>query len=658
MIKFKTIPVILLLLILAGNSSLKAQNKKAIDHTVYDDWKDLKNAVISDNGRYVSFEINPQKGDGNLVLFDSKTNYYDSIPRAVKPVFSSNSNMLVFTIKPQYDTVRKAKLNKVKKDKLPKDSIGILLIEEQKIIKYPKLKDFTVPEEASDWIAVLLEQKKEIKPENDSTKQENKKKTGKKKKDKDLGSLVMINPVSGDSFSFERVKKYTFSKNGKTSAFVQVRNDSIDSVLVSVFETKSRASKIILEKEGYSENIAIDETGEQVAYTYSADTTKIKSYSLYYHKLKSDKQLLVQSEKFINQDEDWSVSEHGIIFFNEKGSELYFGTALRPEPEIKDTLIEDEKVSLDIWNWKDPYLQPHQLKQADKEKKRSYSAVFYPGSGTTLQLGNPDLERVMINAKAQGKYTLGSSNKPYRKEITWDASRYKDIYLIDRSTGTSEKIITKAASSVSLSPSQKYVCWYNIADSSWNSYDIAAKSVRKLTSNNGKVFYNELNDIPNEAGPYGIAGWTKDGKPVIYDRFDLWLFDPAGKKDPVSITSEKGRALKTRLRYVKLDKELEYLPETILLSAFNEENKQAGYFKLDLTNNKLEQLINGDFYFGSPKKAKDADQMIWTKESFKLFPDLYSSTIDLENIRKITNANPQQKEYNWGTTELVELDHL
>lgn len=41
------------------------QNGKIpLDHSVYDSWKDIRNTIISNDGKWISYEINPQKGDG------------------------------------------------------------------------------------------------------------------------------------------------------------------------------------------------------------------------------------------------------------------------------------------------------------------------------------------------------------------------------------------------------------------------------------------------------------------------------------------------------------------------------------------------------------------------------------------------------------------
>ena len=650
--RFKSILLFILATILFIGVS--AQDKIPLDHSVYDDWKSIRNYSISNDGSLVTYEINPQEGDGKLFLFNTENRNYDSLQRGYKAKLSSNSNMLFFSIKPQFDTVRAAKLKKVKKDKLPSDSLGIWIVGSDEIVKFPNLKSTNIPEEKSDWIAFSMKENPSAKKDtltSDSTEVKKKPKSKKKKKG---NLLVIMNPVTGDSVSFKNVTKYALSKNGDLCAFISVAGDSIDSVLVAYYNTKKQRYTSVLNQPGFSENISVDEQGKQFAFTYSSDTIKEKSFSLYYSDL-SNNINLITGDNFSRLNDGWAVSKNGKIYFNKFGSELYFGTAPKPEPIAKDTLTDDEKVSVDIWNWKDIQLQPQQLKQLEREKKRSYTAVYYPKKDQIVQLADESIKSVTIDPKSKGKYSLGYNYKPYQRMTSWEASRYKDIFLINRETGEKKLVLHKVASSVQLSPKQGFILWYNIADSSWNSYNVSTEKSMNLTGSMDVNFYYELNDVPNEAYPYGTAGWTKNDSPVIYDQYDLWIFDGSGKESPVNITKGEGRKNDIRFRYIKLDKEIQHLPDGMLLRAFCNENKDAGFYSLEISKpNSPKKLIIESYQFNTPVKAKHAEKLIWTKQSFQAYPNLYMSNGDFRNIHKITNANPQQSNYVWGEVELVD----
>ena len=586
---------------------------------------------------------------------------YTDFVRGKTPSFSSNSNFVAFKIVPQYDTVRKAKLKKVKKDKMPKDTLGIYVLESEKLLKYPDLQGYKVSEENSDWIAISLKSPID-KPANDTLsvdttsvkKKSQKKSSAKKGKDQKVFMLVLMNPVTGDSIAFRSVSRYALSKDGSACAFVQTSNDSIDSLTVSYFDTKKMKARQVFAGPGYNANLCIDDKGDQLAFTFSNDSIKEKAYGLYYFGLKMKQPKFIIDTSFKNINEGWSVSKNGKIYFNDSGTELYFGTSPKPEISPKDTLTKDEKVSVDIWNWKDLKLQPQQLKEVEREKKRSYVAVYFPARDQVIQLADKNLPNVSIDKKAGGKYSLGYETKPYQRMTSWEASRYRDIYLVDRTTGKRQLALEKIASSFYLSPDQEYILWYNISDSTWNSYSVESNISISLTSSLGINFYYELNDVPNEAYSYGFAGWTKSGFPVLYDNFDLWMFDPSGKKDPVNITANFGRKNSIKLRYIKLDREEVVLPERMLLSAFDTRTKDDGFYSLSQkTAGEPEKLIMEAVNFSRPVKAKDADEVIFTKSTFKVFPDLYTSNLEFEEIQRVTDANPQQAEYLWGDVKLV-----
>jgi dipeptidyl aminopeptidase/acylaminoacyl peptidase len=61
-----------------------------------------------------------------------------------------------------------------------------------------------------------------------------------------------------------------------------------------------------------------------------------------------------------------------------------------------------------------------------------------------------------------------------------------------------------------------------------------------------------------------------------------------------------------------------------------------------------------DASFGGVRKAEKGDVYIYTRSTFQEFPDIWVANEDFADARKVTNANPQQDEYLWGSAELVE----
>jgi len=133
--------------------------------------------------------------------------------------------------------------------------------------------------------------------------------------------------------------------------------------------------------------------------------------------------------------------------------------------------------------------------------------------------------------------------------------------------------------------------------------------------------------------------------------------DPAGRRPPRNLTEGVGRERDLRFRYVQLDDEQESIPvdEPMLLSAFDRTTKAFGYYRDAVRgSDRPQRLVMLDERFGFRlSKAEDADVVVFTRESFRQFPDLWASDLSFRDMRKLSDANPQMAEYRWGTAELV-----
>ena len=249
-----------------------------------------------------------------------------------------------------------------------------------------------------------------------------------------------------------------------------------------------------------------------------------------------------------------------------------------------------------------------------------------------------------------------STAEPHQLASQWDGLWANDISIININTGEEKLVLSHVSGPVSISPTGKYVYGYNRMDSTWFTYRIADDKLVKM--NEGLVFYNELNDSPNAAYPYGTAGWTDNDEAfLLYDRYDIWEFNP---DNGTSINLTNGRKNKKRFRYLKLDPEERNIPikGNWLLSTFNETNKNAGYYELNYQGRKGKQLLESTNIYSRPIKAIKNSNIIFTRESFQEFPNLLLTDLTFKTNLQISDANPMQKDYKWGTSELVKWTSL
>ena len=661
--------------------AMLAGQKKALDHSVYDSWKNLSSAKITDDGNFISYEINPQQGDGMLYLYNRKNAATDLFERGNNASFSPDINYFVYTIIPPYSETRQAKKDKKKPDEMPKNNLGIKLLGSDKSEVIERVKSFKMPADEGDWMAYLKEKPLPEKEEKDEAEEKEEEKEEAKtpargrrgggNKGAEGTELVILNPVEGTEYSINDVVEYQVAGMGTAVSYVQVKTDTnkVENYSVSVFDTKTRESKEIFNGDGKLKNLALYKDGSRLSFIYSSDTSEVKIYDLYLWD--GDQCSKIVDTTTRGMTGGWSVSENGKLVFSDSGERLFFGTAEKPVEEPEDTLLAEEKYKLDIWSWHDPLLQPQQKVQLKREKNRSYEAVYHLNKATMVQLATKDIPEIRTFLDREGDVVVGVSALKYRKLISWDANRYSDYYLIDINTGESKLILEKAPSSVEFSPSGENMLFWCIKSKSWKSRKTAGGEVVDLTAGLDVKFYNERHDTPSEPRPYGVIDrWIEGERYVlIYDHFDIWKFDVSGKVAPMMITNGYGRKNNISFRYTDLtagggfrgfgrnsdDKDYLEPRETIYLTAFNEENKESGLFKTSINKTvNPEKVIMEACSFRSFTKAEDRDVIIFRKETFGDYPDLYVSDLRFEDPLKISETNPQQDEYIWGTSELVE----
>ena len=152
-------------LLLVFTSNLSAQSKKPLDHSVYDGWKSVGERMISKDGNYIVYAVNPQEGDGELVIQNVTTKFKKVIPRGSGAVISDDSRFVYFKLKPFFQDTRQAKIKKKKPDEMPKDSLGMVELGKDSVVKIARVKSFKTPEKAAGWVAYQMD-----KPLPDTTK--------------------------------------------------------------------------------------------------------------------------------------------------------------------------------------------------------------------------------------------------------------------------------------------------------------------------------------------------------------------------------------------------------------------------------------------------------------------------------------------------------
>lgn len=672
--------------------------KKPLDHSVYDGWQSISERMISNDGKWVVYVVSPQEGDANLFI-QSTGNIQNkrSIPRGYNAVITNDNRYVVFKIKPLYKETRDARIKKKKVEDLPKDSIGIVELGKEGVVKVAKVRSYKTPTLAAGWVAYqkekdaaasrpsamptqktvdslrlkidsltqLVVQLKNIKGGNRDAADADEEPSASNGANEG-SDLVLRNLLTGKEKTFKNVSDYTFNKYGQklVMRIAKAAKDSNSRNAVAVYDTKLDAVDTILKGGNDFRGFAFTEDGSKLAFVAERDTnTKAlqKFYGLYLYRSGRDSAEMLIDKTSVGMQVGMTVSENGAISFSKSGNRLLFGIA--PIQPAKDTsLVDFELAKLDVWHYKDDYLQSQQLFNLQNELKRNFLTAYDFGQNKIIPMGSPGLPNVMATAEGDGETFVGVTDTGRRVQAQWLGSTLKDVYAINTHTGERKLVKRNFDGNVYPSAAGKYILLYDNKAKNYLTWN--GKELKNISAKISVPLYDEENDVPSDPDPYGVMGWhLGDSAVYLYDHYDVWKVSPQNAFAPQRITA--GRANKNVYRFLRVDTLTRHIGDgqPLFFRAFNKENKSSAIVQLT-GKNSLSQITGvADAAYNTFLKAKNSDAFLFSKETYVQSPDLYYASATQRNATenrsvsglpavKLSNLNPQQSQYNWGTAEL------
>ncbi len=637
-----------------------SQSKKALTPNEMDSWVRIRGVQMSGDGSVISYHLTPGFGDTTLKVVSHDGDELLTTRRGEASRVSWDGKQVIFKIVPSLDTVRSLQRKKTKKDKMPQDTLGIYHLATDQLEKVAPIKDFKVPKKWSGTVAYRLATIRDIKKPGQADTLSKEAKTPVKKVGKDNGfHLVLYNLVSQSTDTFKYVTNYVFAEEQPAIVFESKGIDSTFLPGVYHYDIDKKSLTVLLTGEHTYTQHAIARDGSQVAFLVDMDTTEalIRDYKLMYWN--SSLQAAEEKASRANLSDNWIVSQHGTVSFSKTGSRVHFGTS--PEPLVQDTtLLEDEIIQVEVWNYKDGRMMTQQEYNKENDLKKNYLAAFLPATNRVIQIADETTDQVtsLDDDKANSHRMLSKDDKPYYRNVTWEGfPPREDIYVFDLKLDEKREITSGVRGMESLSLFGNYLLWYDVEDSVWYSYNIESENQVDLSSKIPTSLFDEEDDHPDFPRPYGIAGWTKNDEFVLLnDRYDIWKVDPDGKSDAINLTN--GRAERIRHRVITLDNEDPVVTlKSAVVGTFNEKTKGTGFGVLN-DERPVKMLYQGDFELAGLRKAKNSDRVIFTRATNQEFPDLQASDLSFKKVTRLSNANPQQSEFNWSTVELMNWTSL
>ena len=343
-------------------------------------WQRISQQAISDDGRWVACRMEPWEGDATVLLYAAQGGEAARFHPAKDFRFSASSRFLLVQEVPAEGTVDSLKLKKTKKERMPMDRLVIHAVTGQQET-IDSLRNYRLAATA-DWLAYQRGRK-------DST--------------------LYVRSLDGTKqFTFPTVSAYQFASKSGRLTFTS--NGSLQAGIYT-FDPAEGQPKQIKAGRGEYRQVAFDEQGSRIAFLYCAKKdSAYKALSLYLSEQQAPAREIARrgDAAFPTQ---WVLSEHGDLQFSRSGQRLYFGTA--PEPRQADTTqLAEKRPNVQVWSWNEPVQYTVQDYNKERDRKKSYQAVYLLDSQKLIQLADETLPNFQSANEGDGTYGLLSTTKP------------------------------------------------------------------------------------------------------------------------------------------------------------------------------------------------------------------------------------------------------
>ncbi|MCF8219933.1 MAG: prolyl oligopeptidase family serine peptidase [Cryomorphaceae bacterium] len=625
--------------------------KQVIDHNAYARWNRIEKVKLSNQGAWLTFEVLPMKGDGYLHWQHVSSGAKDSMFAAKELQMNESGSLMAWRRTPGYDTLRTCELNKIDKKKWPKDTLVIFNSTKDSLRKVSQVKRFEVAE-SSNYVAYLKEQND--KPKSSTVESPKKcwfhkkeKPTEQVKEIKSDGSTLVLENRNEILFQANNTTDFLLSRQGNLAYITQEKGKRDTSCLWVI--SPDALLPIKVGNQHFSiKNLQWNKEGTFLAFLYSSDTNKVKQYEMGVYSLLKD--------SLITFGDLSTTKSFGFKGINDKVQAAFFDYLPYVKFTLsdrivfqKDTLLESEKVRLDLWSPQDLTLQPQQLLQI-KDGDKSGEIVALDLRDFTVKTWCPDSLRGAFNVHRQSNFTLVFDDRPYAIQAQWKSPSLNDVYRLDLRTG--EHMLLKKAIA--------YDGYLSNDGNSFTYFDPIKKNHYLLAIDQGMKEYcmscavnepweEDLNGQPMDPGPAATYGFNKEGSLYYYgSRDNIYEYD---------LNLQKNRCLTLDLNNTDWEW-IKWNSDSINISwnsgyfqARNRTTKKVSIFTASPSF--LLQLVDrGDFKLLSFTQAKDTSVYVLRRMRVDQFPDIEVGG-NVSVFKRVSWANPQQSEYLWPSAELI-----
>ncbi|MEO6725494.1 MAG: prolyl oligopeptidase family serine peptidase [Blastocatellia bacterium] len=651
-------------------------------------WKRIASPTVSNDGQWFAHKLTPNEGDSELVLrriSDGKEwrfavgesqGFGGGLPAfgvtsSPEIAFSDDSKWFAFTISPTFKEGKK-----LKKERKPlQNKVAVINLATEKKVEFEKIKRFGFSAENAAWVA--LHKYGADSPLAGMPAMPAAPPAGAPAPDKATGSdLILRELATGNELNVGNVADFAFNKKGdwlawtidaneKSGNGIQARNMASGAVLpLDSDKALYRGLNWTEKGDGLAAVKGIEDKGyadklySVVAFTSFANGSPSKTT----YDPREDKSFPAGLTVSPNRNPIWTDDQSAVLFGIHEVKKKKVGAQKdaakdgEAKPDlamIKKPEDEQEKPDLVLWHWKDSRLQSQQQVEESRDKNFSYLAIYHLTGKKFIRLADEEI-RTVIAAPKQ-KFAIGFDSRDYEPLGNLDGRRYQDIYVIDLKTGAKKLAVKKSRWNFGPSPDGTHLLYYD--DGQFFTYDMVAGRSYNITEKIPTSFIDTEDDHNVVKPPTNIVGWTKDSASfLLSDNWDIWNVPVhGGQATNLTVNGKKEKIrYQTRFRIDADEKGID-LSQPVYIRTYGEWTKKSGIARIDSGRPGAKMLQWDDAAYGSVMKAKKADVWLYTRETYQDTPSYYVADAQLANGKKVTDANPQQKDFLWSSgAKLIE----
>ncbi len=633
------------------------------------DWKSISSNAISSDGQWFGYRLSPIAGDGEVIIRQTRGTKEYKFPagesRMGQVAFSDDARFAAFMT---YPTAKESKaLRKDRKTIYTKANVLNLATGEK--AEYDRIRNFAFSGENPAWLALS-----KAPPESQA-----------RERERWSGSdLILRELATGKELTFGNVSEFAFDKKGRWMAFIidamgltgnglQLRTMDNGAVL-SLDNDKANYRSLTWTEKG--EALACLKGKEDKAYEDkmhsivgfkgfdAAGSDAAAGLVKVAYDPKDDKSFPQGMTISPNRPPQWTEDFEALLFGIREPKKKQEGATPATAPDAAapggpatppaGTATDEDMPDLVLWHYLDKRLQSQQQVQATSDQNFSYLSEFRVKDRKFIRLATEEVRQVQTSPKAL--FALGQDNRSYELDSNLDGRSYRDVYVIDMKTGERNLALKKQQYSYSISTDGTHFLYYN--DGVFYAWDMTTGKSYPVTKDVPANFVNEDDDHNVKNPPDQFLGWAKDGQSVfLNDGYDIWNVPVHGGRG-VNLTVN-GR--KDQIRYRSLnsldpeDRGID-LSKPQYVSMYGEWTKKAGIGLLEKGKTGISPLLWDDAGFGGPMKARKADVCFYTRDTNNEYPNYYVTDAQLKNGQRLTEANPQQKDFFWSSGVML-LDY-